>query len=139
MLEVKSATPEHLKRIHDVRVESTHGGSVDEVLKSMYDGSQRSWVCLLDGEPVILWGVAGASFFSEHVYLWTILSENIKKAPVGIARLSKKVIADLLEQFPLLELSVNPAHPLAGCWAEWLGFKEVPSEIPGLKQYRRTR
>lgn len=94
---------------------------------------------ILNDAPVILFGASVQSFFSRRASIWGFVSENVKKSPVAVARLSRRLMDEYLELYEELEATAEESSPIANRWVQWMGFHEIPSREEGFKFYQRER
>lgn len=97
--------------------------------------STNAWTLFLAGRPAAMWGVCSPSYFSSHGHLWAIVSDEVLNHKILCARFSKKVFENLHYRYQSLEVIADASFETANRWIQWLGFKEVSSDIPTLRRY----
>lgn len=118
------------------RSESCPGLPPARVLQMALEASTRSWVLILRGAPVMVYGILTRSFMSAEAHLWAIVSDEVENCKLEFAKASKKIVEGLMQKYSVLEVVTVPEYEVANRWVRWLGFSEVEPR-PDAPQYRR--
>lgn len=116
----------------------SHGFSPLEALRESLSASQRAWTALIEGEPVIIWGV-GPDPNDDRVGLpWMLATNGLAKGFVEFIRQSRHQVAILGQGFQRLENYVHSENILSRRWLGWCGFTidcQHPIIISGAEFY----
>jgi len=99
-------------------------GDVDPALR-VADTVQRSVECrvaILDGTPLMLFGVVRASLLGGDGLLWFLATEEALKHPGVLVREGRKYVDGLLTRFDSLEGRIDARHTGTVKWVRLLGF-----------------
>jgi hypothetical protein len=133
---VSPATLEHVEsmrgKIRAADVEEHDALFMRDIMETLSIGvrdSTKSWAGLIDGEVVCVCGVAEASDKSGSGVVWLTGTDLIDEAPIEFLRLSKLVLAEMLEIYEHLWNYADYRHTKALLWLQWLGF-DIYEPIP---------
>ncbi len=129
-VEIVPATAAHAIRLwnnlrHD-QLEDVSGGSERSVVEQIQK-SVASFCGLLDGEPVVIWGVLMPSLLGGTGVLWALTSNKINECPLVFVRRSKIELDRLRGQFKELTGFVATEYETSAKWLRWLGFTLSPN------------
>lgn len=123
--EALSFIAEGLRPADLAEVQATLGAHVD-VRQSILDShavSTRSWLILdRSGLPIGAFGVA-PHMVSKLGIAWLLGTEGMEREALSVGRQSRKYIAEMAEDFPLLWANVDARNELSMKWLEWAGFR----------------
>jgi hypothetical protein len=83
--------------------------------------SLETWVGLIDGEVVAIWGVITPNILSDDVYVWLTASKLTQLHPIVFARWSREAIKTL-SAYPKVHGLVLCDFEISKKWLRWLGF-----------------
>lgn len=84
---------------------------------------------LIDGELACIFGYASAGIVDNAAVPWLITTDTVDRHPVAFARLTRRVLAMLRQEFPTLENVADARHSVSVRWLRWLGF-DLGSSAP---------
>lgn len=92
-------------------------------LEMSFKSSTVCWVGLVNNEPICLFGVSPASFFSPGKGRpWMIGAKSLDKHAIIFLRRCKRQVEQMAALYPHLENYVDSRNTLSIRWLEWLGF-----------------
>lgn len=97
---------------------------IDAVVKS-YAQSDKAWTGLLDGEPVIMFGVARPSMLSSSGIPWMLGTDKLvesRRNQLIFLRRNKKYVEEMKIGYNILENFVSMKNKFSVKWLSWLGF-----------------
>lgn len=100
--------------------------------------SDRSYVGVVDGKIVCVWGVMRQSLLSGCGYLWLLTTEEAEQHKFLLIRWSQRVIENLLQRYTILTGECAISDQRARRWMRLLGAtfagpegKTIPFQIVG--------
>lgn len=104
-------------------------------LDAMLRGIQKSEFArtgFIDGEPVVMWGVAEMGFLGSGGCPWMVGTDKlVRHAPIFLRR-CKASLAEMRGLYRNLINYVDERNVLAVNWLKWLGFQIEPAEKCGV-------
>ena len=117
-------------------VRAAHGLDPLEVLRRSVDASPRVWAAELGGELACIFGVEfvrrRSMLDEQHQVVWMLTGPAVARHPVAFVRASWRVMAKLLELFPVLANMVDARYAAALRWAKHLGAEIQPAQPWGV-------
>lgn len=92
--------------------------------------SDRTYVGIVDGEIVCIWGVLRQSMLSDRGYLWLIVTEASEDHKFLIIRYSQRIITELLKRYHVLWGECKTSDSRARKWMRLLGASFSQPEGP---------
>ena len=124
---------EKLRKEDILEIERKTGREPYHVLVESYRKSDIAFVGLIDNEIACAWGVAKESILSDESTIWLLSTEMMKKAPVAVAKKTKKELEKLLQIYPKIGNYVDSEYRLCIRWLRWLGFTVDNPEPVGVR------
>lgn len=100
--------------------------------------SDRTYVGIVDGEIVCVWGVLRQSLLSTRGYLWLLTTEKAEEHKFLLIRWSQRIIENLLKRYSALIGECVIEDERARRWMRFLGAtfshpegKTIPFQIVG--------
>lgn len=87
----------------------------------------RAW--LVNGVVMCVWGLAAPSMIGRVGSPWLLTCDLVDSHKLAFLRKSRRIIADMLQQFPILGYYVDARHVVCVQWLRWLGFT-VHAAVP---------
>lgn len=91
---------------------------------------------LVDGEPVVMWGVVEDSLMLKTGMPWMLATTELESHAMQFLRRCKKHVMEMLREYGTLENYVDARNIRAIQWLKWLGFtvsdKAEPYGVFGL-------
>jgi len=81
----------------------------------------RHWTGLIDGEPVVIFGVVPVTTVGGAAVIWLLGTAAVSENPRIFLRFSRKAVAELLERYDVLLNIVHADNRVALRWLQWLG------------------
>lgn len=144
-IQVVPARPEHIPHLAATMREAdrrevwaSHRHTPEEALRASLQRSELAWTALLDGEPVLMWGVTPAtSIIGKTGVPWLLASDGMFRIWRKVARHSREFVARMQERYPRLQNRVHALNHISLCWLSWCGFviEPEPEEINGEEFY----
>jgi hypothetical protein len=129
MIEIVKAEPRHAAIVPYLRqadvdeIWSFTGISPASAISYSLAFSEYARAILLDGKPVVLFGVTGVpASHGKTGVPWLVATEEIEKHPVRFYRMSKAVIATMRQKYDCLMNWVDIRNTLSIRWLKWAGF-----------------
>ena len=94
-----------------------------DVMKRSIMNSSRVWMGYEDGKLLCLWGLIPPTLLSDRAYLWLFTTEHLKSHVFVFVRHSQRMVANMLEEFPLIVGHAAVDNDKAIRWLRWLGAK----------------
>lgn len=117
----------------------------DKALVGYMTMSDRTYVGLVDGEIVCVWGVMRQSLMSDRGYLWMITAAAAEEHKFLIIRYSQRIIENLLKRYRVLIGECAVGNSQARKWMRLLGAEfsppegqTIPFQITGVKWQTRS-
>ncbi len=108
---------------------ASHRNVPYEALSRSLKTSERAWTALLDGRPMVMWGVARlGSIMSEVGTPWLLGTDDLKKCWLELLRQSRPWVERMQEGYRRLENYVHHDNRLSIRWLLWCGFRVEPEE-----------
>lgn len=79
------------------------------------------WTGLIDGEPVVIFGVVPVTVSGGAAVIWLLGTAAVADNPRTFLRFSRKVVAELLDHYDVLLNIVHADNRVALRWLHWLG------------------
>ena len=128
--EIVPATSEHITPIADHVREAdraefwaaTYSLPAD-VMRRGLRVSETVYTGLIDGIPVCMFGVASAGLLGGVGRPWMVGTDHLDRHALLFLKRCRKVVAEMVALFPILENYVDSRNVRAIQWLKWLGFK----------------
>lgn len=102
-----------------------------EALRQSLALSTRAWSALTADGPVAMWGVGAArGALSSTGSPWFLATDGIYALRRAWLRLSRRYIAIMHEDFPVLENYVRAENRASIRWLAWCGFDLAERPVP---------
>lgn len=124
----------NLREIDQRECEIMTGRTADEALEDAFRKSDRPYVGLIDGEPVLAFGVVRQSILAVTGIPWLVATNRIYEIPLRVVRESIKYVKEFMRDFDRLENYVHSENALSRNWLKWLGFTIEAAEPIGAKK-----
>jgi len=94
-----------------------------EVLEQYLTFSAKLYIGSVSGKMCCAWGVVPPSLMSERAYLWLFSTEAVEEYKFLFVRNSQRAVAEMLEEYPILQgyCEVNSQRSIR--WLKWLEAK----------------
>lgn len=99
-----------------------------EIMHRHMMNSSRVWIGSEDAKILCFLGIIPPTLLSDRAYLWLYTTEHLHEHVFIFVRHSQKVIAEVLEEFPLIVGHCAVGNRRAHRWLEWLGAKFLPAQ-----------
>ena len=106
---------EHQRRLGDA------GVNIHREIKANFDGSGWKRAGLLDGRLVGLGGIMGSEVESTG-FIWLALSDEVRRHPLAVARILRRLLDEIMETRHELATLVIPEDSTALRLAVFMGF-----------------
>ena len=93
--------------------------------------STSAFAGLADDLPICAFGVAPASILGRQGTPWMIGTPELPSHALPVLRLSRGVVANWRDQWPLLVNYVDARNTTSIRWLKWLGFCVMPAQPYG--------
>ncbi len=103
-----------------------------EALERSYSISKLAWTGLIDGEPVVMFGVVSASLLSDTGIPWMIGTTELDKHQITFLKRCKPVVHKMNMCYKRLENYVAAYNIKAIQWLKWLRFEFDEPQPMGL-------
>lgn len=94
-----------------------------ELIRRHMINSSRVWIGYEDDKVLCYLGLIPPTLLSERAYLWLRITEHMHEHSFLLVRYSQRVVAEMLESYPLIIGHCAIADPKAQRWLTWLGAK----------------
>ena len=128
--EIVPATYEHIEqlvprlRVADLReIAAATGSDPEGALAVSVGSSPVAWTWLHRGRVMAIFGVAPYPNRPGVGIPWLLGAKGVDKHKVFFVRRSRRYVAEMLEQFPVLENWVDARNTASIQWLAWLGFQ----------------
>ncbi len=119
-----------LRKQDIIEIEKMTGRDPYQVLVHSYRKSEVAYVGLIDGEIACAWGVSHESILADAAHIWLLSTPVMERAPVPVARRTRKELKKILNIYPCLENYVDAEYTMCVKWLKWLGFTvEKPEKL----------
>ena len=118
---------------------ASHRDTPYEALSRSLGASERAWAAIVDGQPVVVWGVArGGCVFSRKGVPWLLGTVALEKYWLEFLKQSRPWVDLMRDGYDLLENYVHGENHLSIKWLRWCGFQVSREEttIHGETFYR---
>lgn len=92
-----------------------------EVFKYCINGSTAAWAGYVDDDLICLWGLMPPTLLSRRAYLWFQSTPAMHGHEFVLARQSRKVVSEMLSQFPEVFGHCISGMERSQRWIKWLG------------------
>ena len=114
-----------------------------EALSTSLKTSERAWVALVEGQPIIIWGVArDGSIYSSQGVPWMLATNELEqKYWLSFLKESRHQVLNMMDGFERLENFVHGGNKLSIKWLKWCGFhmSQAPIDFNGEDFYQFWR
>lgn len=131
-LRFEVATPAHIRLISPfmrerdrLEVEAGCGQEVELAMAIALVESHYARTCFYGLEPLAMYGLANLSILGSSAQVWCFGTAAIDRHRMVFARASKRVLAELLRQAPILTNRVDANDESALRWLAFLGATYV--------------
>ena len=127
MIEIIQATTDHARTIQLRQVDvdeilATSGRRPTEALVECVTQSTASWCGLVDGEPVVLFGVGPLNILNGMGSPWMVGSDLLNQHAFELLRKSRQCMEQMHQLYPVLFNLVDERNIVSRRWLRWLGF-----------------
>lgn len=129
---IVSARPFHLGEVEGVSFRPADelecqaaGMTAVEAVCLSHMNSSACWVIEVDKEIAAFWGYFTVSLLSQKCTVWLLTTPIVEHHRVKFVRTTQRMIRELNECWPLLEVHVDSRYLDAVKWLRWLGFVET--------------
>lgn len=95
--------------------------SDDMALKICLDMSEVVYSASYEGRGACLWGLIPPSLLSDKAYLWLFATDVANDHTFLLARHSRMIVEEMLEEHPILIGHCHLEDTRAHRWLKWLG------------------
>lgn len=106
--------------------------TANEGLQYSFDRSDLSWIALVDGDPILCWGVGKRALLSHVGVPWLLATDKIGGIGFRVVRHSKEYVKQMLDKYSLLETWVDARNKLSMVWLKWCNFNMDKAEPLGI-------
>jgi len=144
MITIEPTTAEHIQEVianlreHD-KPTFAHTGNPVGTLRDIVRRSSESYVGLLDGKLLCMWGITARTILQDTVYMWMVSTPLAEKHSLVFARRAIKVIKEVLEEYGEVEGNVVAWNDIAIKWVTWLGAELIETGEVGVFKFRLGR
>ena len=112
----------------------------EDALRQSYARSTLRYTVQLDGAPVAMYGIVPESLVGEAANVWFLGAPEMSRIKKTFVKVSRKVIADFLLEYPRLWNVVDSRYVSAIRWLESCGavFHKEPIMLGGVEFYGFT-
>lgn len=89
---------------------------------------------LLEGEPIVIFGVGVQSLFSDTGVPWMFVTNGVQRCSTTFIRQSRAVVDGWRSRYRYLGNYVDARNTLAVRWVQWMGFDIQPVQTVGEKR-----
>lgn len=113
--------PEHLSMLSEIN---------QETMRRHMHNSARVWVGYEDDKVLCFLGLIAPSLLSDRAYLWLYTTEHLHSHIFVFIRYSQRLVAEMLEHYPVIVGHTEVSNIKAIRWLRWLGatFGEPQAE-----------
>lgn len=94
----------------------------EQALTRSFAASAMAWTCMVDDEPVCMFGVGAPTMLSGEARPWLLGTDRLHDIPHAFARLSVEGVRRMMV-YPVLANWSDARHERAHEWLDWLGFQ----------------
>lgn len=130
---------DNLKGNDYIEVVGLVGRDVRREIKESIKASEWSRVCLIDGEPAVVFGVMNTNIFNQEGVVWMLTTSLTQKHKIFVGRKTKEYLRKFMEHYNLLYNYVDAGNTFTLRWLAFLGatiYEPAPQGVFGLP-YRR--
>jgi len=97
----------------------------EQVIASMINMSEKSWVCRAGGIPLAIGGLRSDSFLSQSAEVWLFATHDIDRHGRSFLRACRQWRDEAMAMYPRLYAHVDELFEQSVEMLYWLGFEEV--------------
>lgn len=112
-----------LRQADQDEIKALAGVTPEEALAVSFQSSTHRYTADWEGEPIIMFGAGPVIDGAGAV--WLLGTDMVKTVRVPFLRESKRCLAGLHKDYPLLFNYVDARNTLHIRWLKWLGFKFI--------------
>ncbi len=112
---------DHFAMLSDIAQDSMH--------RAMHN-SEVLWIGSNDGVALCIYGLIPPTLLSDRAYLWLYTTPHFTTHQFMFVRHSQRVVADMLQHYPILVGHCETSNRRAQRWLRWLGAVFGP-EVEG--------
>jgi hypothetical protein len=113
----------HLRKEDFDEAFATTGESPHLGVKESWDNSIRKWIIFKGDAPVGAFGVRPLTMFSDIGIVWLLGTDGLSKIKKFFVKISKPIIAEMMNDFKILVNFVDMRYTKAVRWLKWCGFQ----------------
>lgn len=128
-IELVPATLEHAEyiaaNVREMDAQEIWASSRQKPFHAMQSGikySDQAMTGLVDGIPVLMWGVVFESLVGNIGTPWMIATKHLDQHAVSFLRRCRKPVLDMMKKYDTLINHVDARNICAIRWLGWLGF-----------------
>lgn len=112
-------------RLEDA-VESIRQGNATctDALVDSFGQSELRFTLEKDGKPVAMFGLMSTTLLGNRAWIWLLGTNELATIKKTFCKLSRKVVEQFLNQYPILTAQVDSRYEATHRWLEWLGAKK---------------
>jgi hypothetical protein len=118
----------NMRDLERSQCEKMWGLDVEKEAARIFAQSFLTYVGLIDGKSVVVWGVYSPQVLAEEGYVWLLGSRLIEEHPIVFLRHSRRALDLIRPTFKTLYGVVLSEFDCGQKWLEWLGFDVGPDE-----------
>ncbi len=103
---------DHFAMLSDIARDSMH--------RAIHN-SEVLWIGSNDGIALCIYGLIPPTLISDRAYLWLYTTEHFTLHQFMFVRHSQRVVADMLQHYPILVGHCETSNRRAQRWLRWLG------------------
>lgn len=123
-----------LRQADRQEIRASHNINPDRALELSFQSSERAYVGLLEGLPMIAFGVVRPSLLSRIGVIWMLSTPEIEAnlSRFSLGKRCIRYVADLLRDFDEIGNYIDIRNKISLKWLQWIGFTIEPPEPYGI-------
>ena len=98
-----------------------------EALQQAVETSALPLTWLVEGRPAAMWGAVPVNIIRGVAIPWLLGTRDVERHAMHFARTSRRIVAELRGQWPILVNFVDQRHEQSVRWLRWLGADLAPA------------
>lgn len=103
-----------------------------EALKSSAARSAFTWTFMCNGKPCAVFGLVPDSLLSSKACIWLLGTDQINRCKLSYFKACRRMVARILQHYPVLYNYVDAEYKAAHKWLEALGAEFLSEEPYGV-------
>jgi len=112
----------HMRKKDAAEVWAAYHHCPKEALVRSLRASTSAWTVLVDGTPVMMFGVGSFNLLDCQGHPWLLATDKIRNLGTRIIRGTRKYLDIMLEMYPELVNYVDARQTSTLRWLRWCGF-----------------